>query len=494
MVVMSERLYDAFEVCLSALATGVDLETCLALYPDLADELRPALKTAQSARLAAQAEVPATAMNRSRARLLTHAGELRSKRKTFSLAGAFPRLALASLAVLLVFFLSFSGLATVSAKALPGDGLYPVKLAAENISLRLAPSGVARQQLADDYQQRRTEEVRSLLASGLVRNISLEGVIDEVSPEQLIVQGIPVRLDADTQVSGEMIPGRLVKLEGISNPGGWIDADSLKLRFYEYYGDVKSIDPESWTIGETQFKTLDSTHIDPALKAGDKVLVLVYAGDDGTLYAQAILRLPEELTQKEDFVPFEVEFEGNVEAVSSDDLVVSGKTVRINDETEIKGDLVTGALVKVHALVAADGSLTAREIELNGGDFQQGGDSEKESGADSGDDDSADDQGADEDSEDSSEGSSSDDSGDDRSGEDDSSDDDSGDDSSYDSNDSGDSGSSDDQSDNSTSSSNSITSSDDSSSDSDSDQSDDESNQSDDSGGGDDSGDDSDDD
>ncbi len=420
---MSERLYDAFEVCLSALATGVDLETCLALYPDLADELRPALQTAQRARLSAQADVPAAAMNRSRAKMLAHAGELRSKKKTFFLSGAFPRLALASLAVVLVFFLSFNGLATVSAKALPGDGLYPVKLAAENISLRLAPSGEARQQLAVDYQQRRTEEVLSLLAIGTERRISLEGVIDEVSPEQLIVQGIPVRLSADTDVSGVMIPGRLVKLEGTTNPGGWVDADSLKLRFYEYYGDVNSVDPESWTIGETQFKTLDSTHIDPALKVGDKVLVLVYVGDEGTLYAQAILRLPEELTQKEDFVPFEVEFEGNLEAVSSDELVVSGKSVRINDETEIKGDLTTGALVKVHALVAADGSLTAREIELDGSGSQQGEDSEREGGDDASDDDQGSDDGGDDSSDDSSNSGSDDDGDDSSSDSDDSSDD-----------------------------------------------------------------------
>jgi len=408
-------MYDAFEVCLSALATGVDLETCLSLYPDLADELRPALKTAQIARLAAETEVPATAMNRSRAKMLAHAGELRSKRKTFFLSGAFPRLALASLAVLLVFFLSVNGLATVSAKALPGDGLYPVKLATENISLRLAPSGEARQQLADNYQQRRTEEVHSLLASGLVRNISLEGVIDEVLPEHLIVQGIPVRLNAETEVSGEMIPGRLVKLDGTTQPGGWVEADRLKLRFYEYYGDVVSIDPESWTIGGTRFTTLDGTHIDPALKVGDQVLVLVYVGDDGTLYSQAILRLPEEFIQQEDFVPFEIEFIGNVEAVSSEQLVVNGKPVNLSDQTEIKGDITTGALVKVHALVAADGSLIAQEIELAGSNSQSGGDDDK-----TGDDDSGDDQGSDEDSDDGSEDTSDDDSGDDS---DDSSDD-----------------------------------------------------------------------
>jgi len=37
---MSTRLFDAFEVCLAAMATGVDLESCLSLYPSLHEELR----------------------------------------------------------------------------------------------------------------------------------------------------------------------------------------------------------------------------------------------------------------------------------------------------------------------------------------------------------------------------------------------------------------------------------------------------------------------
>ena len=44
--------------------------------------------------------------------------------------------------------------------------------------------------------------------------------------------------------------------------------------------------------------------------------------------------------------------------------MVAGKTILISAATEIKGAFVVGHLVKVHALLAEDGSLTAREIEL----------------------------------------------------------------------------------------------------------------------------------
>lgn len=391
---MSDHLYDAFDVCLSALATGVDLESCLSLYPDLKEELRPALLAAQQARLLRHPEAPQTALVRSRAKMLSRAAELRAARKPFLLSFPVPRLALATLAVVLVLFLSLNGLVIASAQSLPGDALYPVKRAAEDVSLKLAPSAEARQKMSQDYQQRRTNEVSSLLALDLVRNIALEGVIDETGDGQLVLDGIPVVVDASTKLSGELKPGRLVKLEGVTRPGGWIEADSIQLRFYEYGGKLNATQPGTWTVDDKNFKLLSSTHIDPALKVGDQVLVLVYSSDDGTQYAQAILRIPDSLSgQTAGFEPFEVEISGKVEGISGDTLLVNGKYVKITDRTEIQGDIAIGSTVKVHALIAADGSLTATEIKpqtqtASGTESQlSDDDTQIDDGEDSGDDD-----------------------------------------------------------------------------------------------------------
>lgn len=380
---MSTELHDAFEVCLAALATGAKLEACLALYPDLADELRPLLITAQQARQAARLEVPVAAMNRSRAKFIARAGELRRSSKPFARLFSLPRLAMATLAVVLVFFLSINGLVVVSARSLPGDTLYPVKLAAENVSLKLAPNAELRQRLSEDYQLRRTEEVRSLLAQNLVRNISLEGVISQVNPDGVLIDDLPIIFDVQTRISGDLLPGRLVKLEGVTQPGGFIKADSIQLRFYEYAGEVKTIQSDVWLIGDTSFTILNGTRIDPALRVGDRVLVLVYAGDDGRLYAQAILRIPETIPSGQKFEPFEIEFSGVIEAVSADMLIVNGKNVRLNSATEIKGDLSIGKQVKVHAQVSEDGSLTATEIEPESGTDSRGNDDKKDEDEDS---------------------------------------------------------------------------------------------------------------
>ncbi|NIS80447.1 MAG: hypothetical protein GTO14_09635, partial [Anaerolineales bacterium] len=72
---MSARLDDALEICLEALRTGADLESCLALYPEIANELRPNLETAIALGSTAFA-VPPDAYHRSRTRVLQRLSKL----------------------------------------------------------------------------------------------------------------------------------------------------------------------------------------------------------------------------------------------------------------------------------------------------------------------------------------------------------------------------------------------------------------------------------
>ncbi len=60
----------------------------------------------------------------------------------------------------------------------------------------------------------------------------------------------------------------------------------------------------------------------------------------------------------------EFEFLGIVESMASDRWTISGQEVLITSETKINDTIVVGNPVKVEALVAADGSLTASQIEL----------------------------------------------------------------------------------------------------------------------------------
>ena len=60
----------------------------------------------------------------------------------------------------------------------------------------------------------------------------------------------------------------------------------------------------------------------------------------------------------------EVEFAGKVLAFSSSSITIGARSAAIGPNTEINGQIVVGAVAKVHAQLAADGTLVAREVSL----------------------------------------------------------------------------------------------------------------------------------
>ncbi len=65
----------------------------------------------------------------------------------------------------------------------------------------------------------------------------------------------------------------------------------------------------------------------------------------------------------DDSISNEVEFYGAVEAIDGPTWTVAGVAFTVSPQTEIKGALVEGSFVKVHASLNAAGVLAAREIE-----------------------------------------------------------------------------------------------------------------------------------
>lgn len=125
----------------------------------------------------------------------------------------------------------------------------------------------------------------------------------------------------------------------------------------EFRGVVESISEIVWVIGSTRVKVDVSTKIEGNPQVGDQAKVEARVQIDGSLLAKKI-ELKKE--KEED----EIEFEGIVESISGAAWVVAGKTVNIGTFVKIKGDPKVGDLVEVEAEVKKDGSLWAKEIEL----------------------------------------------------------------------------------------------------------------------------------
>lgn len=390
---------DAFEVCLQALQTGATLEACLQLYPQWAEAFRPALEAAQAARLT-EIAVPVEAMQRSRMALLGRAAVLRAQQPLRGgWYGRLPRLAFALLLAVGLFF-GGSGLIAVSAQAIPGDQMYPIKRAVEQVRLQIAPSLEQKTAIENAYQQRRVDEILQLFRLRRVAQVSFQGMVQLQQGAYWRVAGVLVAVDESTQQIGTIEPGMVIEVEGSTQPGGWVTADEVHLKARELVGVVQQIEQSFWVVEGTRLVITPLSQVDPRLQVGDLALVMLQAEHDGSLSARAILLHPQvgavptpTLMPTPMVTPtpmvmatlapvvaptvlpqrVKVEFEGRVSQIDGNLWTIGVQQVVVSAETRWDGAPKIGDWVEVSAWFAPNGTLFALEIERK---FGEGGEQE----------------------------------------------------------------------------------------------------------------------
>lgn len=405
---MSERLHDALEVCLQALATGVEPEACLSLYPDLAVELQPLLQAALDMQSLRTETIPKQTYARSRAAVLAKVNDLEHQPDTASRKiWGMPRFALAGLAFVLGLVLGGWGLLEASAETIPGDTLYPVKRAAESIHWNFVPEWEVRDDLEDRLQKRRIEEVETLLALDRVGRVTFEGTLLEQSGNQWNVDDITVVLTPETTITGQIAVGAVIRVRGETQPEGWVKATELSLRRFEFTGFVEEISPEHWIVSRTELLINEQTILGKGLGLGDLVVAFVEAQEGEGLVATRItgIRLPsptppvgpptpdsptpesERTSPGRDEDEQEVRFEGEVQSIGSSEWIVDDRIVLVNVETEIDEGIQRGDRVEVRGHQSLGGAVLATDIRFSDeeeprDDDQKEGDSDEEDGED----------------------------------------------------------------------------------------------------------------
>ncbi len=233
---MTDNLYDALEVCLQALEKGADLESCLMLFPALADELRPILETAAQARTQAVVDVPADAMRRGRARVLQHAAELRERERATPVpfwrkpwqTGRAVRAVVASVTTVVFLFSSGTGLVFASSNSLPGDNLYPVKRSWEGFQLALILDPAVKSQRETEFEHERLEEIHELFSESRKTQVDFQGVVESQQADVWQIAGLRIAIDDDAVFNGEIFPGALVRVIG-ETEDGIIQAEQINL-------------------------------------------------------------------------------------------------------------------------------------------------------------------------------------------------------------------------------------------------------------------------
>ncbi len=310
---MNQREIDAVEKCIEILNAGGSVEDCLQQIGDITPEMRDMLGISKDLMYLGEIQVSSEQMKHNLSAFLTKAASLHSqvekdthnhKSTSFgmrvralmqgktSLTPFVSKMALVLGITALLIILS-GGLVITSAKSLPGDSLYPVKRAVEDLTVYLVPSREVRHEYEVNYSQQRVVEVNRLIVLHRIQTISFEGILQDKSSSNWIVSGIPVTIQADTTFVGErngfdpFKVGSLVEVEGSTNFEGGVTATEIHLRRYLFIGTVEKISKDSWQISGVVLSVSPHAQIEDGINVGDEVSVLIRSEDNG-LYAISI--------------------------------------------------------------------------------------------------------------------------------------------------------------------------------------------------------------
>ncbi|MEZ4768240.1 MAG: DUF5666 domain-containing protein [Caldilineales bacterium] len=221
---------------LAMLAEGATVDDCAAAFPRNAAELRVSLDVVNALQAAAQPAPQRTASQiaSERAAFLASAREYAGRQnKPGWLAGALAGLAVLfrqpvwrAVAVVFLLLATFFGLGgtalTVASNALPGDALYPVKLAAERARVAVTVDERERAQLLEIFDQRRRQEVVDVVDAGRQIEVQFPGTIQSMLDGMWTISGmaLPVFVPGDAEVIGVPAVGRQVLVTAYSDGQG----------------------------------------------------------------------------------------------------------------------------------------------------------------------------------------------------------------------------------------------------------------------------------
>jgi hypothetical protein len=173
---MKTDLTSSLEKCLDGMTHTDDIEATVGKFPEHAEQLRPLVTTAELVRrhYATPVESPPGALMAGRARLLAEAAQHRQKAVSSPIHSRRQRLgrrfllkfATALLATVIALASVSTGVAWAAKDSLPGEALYPVKLAAEDLQLSLASDPATRVNLSLQFAAQRAEEMQAMVQDG----------------------------------------------------------------------------------------------------------------------------------------------------------------------------------------------------------------------------------------------------------------------------------------------------------------------------------------
>ncbi len=270
--------------CIQELQAGVKLEDILARHSKYARELRPLLETAawtKNARYDVHVSAQAQSLSRKAFTSAKPAGHPRSAFRSFNL-----RLAFSFTAIILGLIFGLLGTTIASAQALPGDALYPVKLAWEEVQISLTSGAAQRLHLQDRFDQQRVTEVSKLLNLGRKSNVTFNGLLVDVN-NSWNVAGINLNIPDQQASRLADLLNTVVQVTGETD-GEAVIVDEITPHLVIFDGQIQQLDSNTMQVSGVNVALDQNTDINGALSLNQQVEITAKEQNDGELVAVAI--------------------------------------------------------------------------------------------------------------------------------------------------------------------------------------------------------------
>jgi len=363
--------------CLTQMNRGQSLEACVAQYPALAAELEPLLRMALRVEALRQDQPPSpVALRAGRQRLLRQAALLRRTLEDQTRPTRVPwwmnlqtlmrrSMVSTALATVLLVTVLAAGTVAASARSLPGDALYPVKRASEEVRLLLTFDQQIKAQLVGKIDERRREEAQAISDRRRVAELSFRGRIERIDGMQWTVGGVAIRTSEETVVEGDLAVGTFVRVYVRSAGDGTLLAMRISVE-PEIAAPQPTASPSmaepTMTATATPTETPQPTEIPPTTRPVQPSAATATPSPTPTATGTATpsatpTEIPPTPPPPRDV---KVRFSGMIETITAEAWTIGGQIVIVDENTVIDEEAApaaVGAVARVIATRQQDGTL-----------------------------------------------------------------------------------------------------------------------------------------
>jgi hypothetical protein len=280
---MNNALVDALDNAITLIRAGKSPDEVLELYPQWKNDLRPLLDAVLAARsLKVDTPAPNAAQARSRAQFLTMALRQPDKRPFLANFLHFKTALAAGLALVVVLLI---GTGFASAQSIPGDILYPVKLASEQTRLLLITDPAQRLELQLAYDTERLDEVEAMVEHNRSSEITISGNLVRVNDHLWQVAKVDLIFTPQLEPQARNLTNRYVEIHGVLQSSGSVLVERLQLRQLDFSGTLQEISKGEWTISQIPVQIDDQTLVSGDTSLGNTLQVKATRREDGSLMA-----------------------------------------------------------------------------------------------------------------------------------------------------------------------------------------------------------------